>query len=63
MNSDKSGTDWDRLASMTDEEILANAESDPDNPPLTNEQLAKAVRLRDVPGETLAEKLKYIKKF
>ena len=28
-----SGTDWDRLNSMTEEEIEANALSDPDNPP------------------------------
>lgn len=27
------GTDWDRLNAMTEEEIEANALSDPDNPP------------------------------
>lgn len=29
----------DRLANMTDEEIRRRAERDPDNPPLTDEQL------------------------
>jgi uncharacterized protein (DUF4415 family) len=33
-------TDWERVRSMTEEEIEANAASDPDNPPLTEEQLA-----------------------
>ncbi len=39
-------TDWARLAAMTEEEIEANALADPDNPPLTDEELA---RLRPVP--------------
>lgn len=47
---------------MTEEEIVANALSDPDNPPLTDEQLAKAVRIKDIPGETLGEKLRNLKK-
>ena len=33
--------DWRRLDAMTDEEITAAALSDPDNPPLTPEQLAR----------------------
>ena len=33
--------DWAKLDAMTDEEIEAAARSDPDNPPLTDEQLAK----------------------
>ncbi len=33
-------TDWARLDAMTEEEIEANALSDPDNPPLTDEELA-----------------------
>jgi putative transcriptional regulator len=33
--------DWARLDAMTDEEIEAAARSDPDNPPLTDEQLAQ----------------------
>ncbi len=36
------GTDWARLAAMTEEEIEANALTDPDNPPWTNEELANA---------------------
>jgi hypothetical protein len=31
--------DWAKLDAMTDEEIEAAARSDPDNPPLTNEDL------------------------
>ncbi|MGC4108491.1 MAG: hypothetical protein QM753_19380 [Thermomicrobiales bacterium] len=41
-------TDWERLDAMTEEEIEANALSDPDNPPLTDEQLANAWRPRDL---------------
>jgi putative transcriptional regulator len=33
--------DWRRLDAMTDEEIAAAALADPDNPPLTDEQLAQ----------------------
>ena len=35
------GTDWARLAAMTEAEIEANALADPDNPPLTQEELAR----------------------
>lgn len=55
-------SDLERLAAMTDEEAYANALSDPDNPPLTDEQLVTAVRLRDIPGETLLEKLRNARK-
>ena len=34
-------TDWDRVMAMTEEEIQANAFSDPDNPPLTAEELVR----------------------
>lgn len=40
-------TDYARLAAMTDEETEANALADQDNPPLTDQDLA---RLRRVPG-------------
>ena len=50
------------LENMTDEEVERNALSDPDNPPLTDEQLARAVRLKDIPGKTLLEKLRTIRK-
>jgi putative transcriptional regulator len=33
--------DWRRLDALTDEEITAAALKDPDNPPLTDEQLAE----------------------
>jgi hypothetical protein len=38
-------TDWAALAAMTEEEIEANALSDPDNPPLTDEELAQMQRV------------------
>lgn len=37
-----------RLEAMTDEEIIAGAEADPDNPPLTEEQLSRMCRVADV---------------
>ena len=40
-------TDWARLEAMTEEEIEANARSDPDNPPLTAEELARMRRVPD----------------
>jgi putative transcriptional regulator len=46
-NIQRSGkTDWTRVAALTGEQALQNALADPDNPPLTDEQLA---RLRRVP--------------
>lgn len=50
------------LKKMTDEEAERNALSDPDNPPLTSEQLATAVRLKDIPGHTLLEKFRNARK-
>lgn len=41
------GTDWARVMAMTEEELHQNALNDPDNPPLTEEQLA---RMRRVPN-------------
>ncbi len=38
---DRPMTDWARLAAMTEDEIEANAANDPDNPPLTDEELAE----------------------
>jgi putative transcriptional regulator len=43
----ESRTDWARLEAMTEEEIEANALADPDNPPLTDEELA---RMRQAPN-------------
>lgn len=40
-------TDWARVMTMTEEEIEANALADPDNPSLTQEELA---RMRRVPN-------------
>ena len=49
-------TDWARLEAMTEEEIEANALADPDNPPLTAEELA---RMRPVPNpRRIRERLK-----
>jgi putative transcriptional regulator len=39
------GSDWKRLAAMTDEEAHANALADPDAQPLTEDQLANARRI------------------
>jgi putative transcriptional regulator len=48
-------TDWSRLEAMTEEEIEANALADPDNPPITPEELA---RMRRVPNpKRIREKL------
>lgn len=33
-------TDWARIAAMTEEEIEANAQSDPDNPPISDALLS-----------------------
>lgn len=41
-------TDWARLDSMTDEEALAAARSDPDAQPLTTDQLTKMRRVSRV---------------
>jgi putative transcriptional regulator len=40
-------SDWARFDAMTDEEAYQNALDDPDNPPLTAEQLAKMRRIPD----------------
>ena len=42
-----SHTDWERVDAMTEEEVEANALSDPDNPPWTAEELQ---RLKPVPN-------------
>lgn len=41
-------TDWVRVDAMTDEEAEANALTDPDNPPMTSEQLSAAPRTPQV---------------
>ena len=46
---EKKSSDWERLRNMTEEEIEANAVSDPDNPPLADEELA---RMRPIPNPT-----------
>jgi putative transcriptional regulator len=40
-------TDWTRVEALTGEQALQNALADPDNPPLTDDQLA---RMRRVPN-------------
>ncbi len=56
------GTDWERLAAMSEEEIQAKALSDPDNPPLSDAKLASAVPLADIPGTTLLQKFRKAQK-
>ncbi len=41
-------SDWARFDAMTDEEAEANALADPDNPPMTAEQLSAARRTPQV---------------
>lgn len=43
-NTKYAETDWAYLAAMTDEEAEANALADPDNPPMTQEELRAAQR-------------------
>ena len=43
-------TDWARIEAMTEEEIEANALADPDNPPLTAEELARMRRPTSPPA-------------
>lgn len=38
-------SDWSHLDAMTDEEAEANALADPDNPPMTEEQIRSAPRM------------------
>jgi putative transcriptional regulator len=40
--------EWGRLEAMTDEQITVAAESDPDNPPLTDEELERVRMARRV---------------
>lgn len=42
------GTDWAYLDAMSDAEAEANALADPDNPPLTEEQLRAASRMPQI---------------
>ena len=39
------GTDWAKVDALTDEDVIARALTDPDNPPRTPEQLARARRV------------------
>ncbi len=46
-------TDWARVDAMTEEEVEANALADEDNPPISDEELA---RMRPVPNPRLIRK-------
>lgn len=50
------GNDHARLDAMTEDEITANALTDPDNPPLTEEQLVDLERLATEARARLAAK-------
>ena len=41
-------SDWKRVDAMTEQEVEANALSDPDNPPLTADDLAAMRRASDI---------------
>lgn len=47
-NRPRGKTDWARLDAMTDEEVLANALSDPDAQPMTEEELARMKPRTDI---------------
>lgn len=47
-NPTKGKTDWERVNAMTEEEIEKNALADPDNPPMTEEELRQFKRVPDV---------------
>lgn len=51
-------TDYQRLATMTEEELLNAAKSDPDAQPLTDEQLRSFRRLPDVPGGNFIDRVR-----
>jgi uncharacterized protein (DUF4415 family) len=51
-------TDYKRLASMTQEELLEAAKSDPDAQPLTDEHLLRFRRLPDVPGGNFIDRVR-----
>jgi putative transcriptional regulator len=42
------GTDWDAVAALSDEEVEARAQGDPDALPLTDDQLARMSRVPNV---------------
>lgn len=44
----RDGTDWAYLDAMTDAEAEANALADPDNPPVSEEQLRAASRMPQI---------------
>ena len=44
---EKKASDWNRVRDMTEEEVIANALADPDNPPLTDEDFR---HMRPIPN-------------
>ena len=54
----KTKTDWARIDAFTDEQLTQNALDDPDNPPLTDDDLARArpasVVLHEIVSQELA---------
>lgn len=50
------GTYWNRLADVTDKEIMLNAISDPDNHPFTDEELRNLMSLKNLPGTAIIDK-------
>jgi len=52
----KTRTDWARVDAMTEQEVEANAASDPDNPPWTEHMIAQA-RMVDPGKQALSIRL------
>ena len=53
----KTKTNWARIDALTDEQLTQNALEDPDNPPLTDDDLAKARPASEVLHELLGQEL------
>jgi uncharacterized protein (DUF4415 family) len=53
----KTKTNWAKIDALTDEQLTQNALDDPDNPPLTDDDLAKAQPASEVLHELLGQEL------
>jgi uncharacterized protein (DUF4415 family) len=51
-------TDWNAFDALTEEEVTVAALADPDAQPASEEQLQRAKRVWDMPGNGLIEKLR-----
>ncbi len=54
-NKALSEVDWKKLEKMSDEDIEAAAKADPENPPATEDELARAWIVKPLPPKAAAE--------